>query len=190
MITIGFVRARLSVRVKHTGQRFCWWWMQNSDAGRIQMYALLCMVTHAHTYTHRWLTCSRPDSSPVLGSGPGNNYNNEKQTCLWLTLSRLATSFLHSFTLKRSVSLSLSSATSFSLFTSAFNVSLASWRWLTKPRRCRDRELNREICKERQVRKKTDTYYHHQETLVNMGDKYSAIHILQLGLHLCASGAH
>lgn len=143
--------------------------------------------THVHTYTHRWLTCSRPDSSPGLGSGPGNNHNIEKQMRLWLTLSRLATSFrLHSFTLKRSVSLSFSSATSFSLFTSAFNVSLASWRWLTKPRRCRDRELNREICRERKVRKKTDIII----KKLNMGDKYSAIHILQWGLHLCASGAH
>lgn len=109
--------------------------------------------SHTHTYTcpHkcRWLTFSCLAVLPSPGDGPANNY--KKQTCLWLTRSCISLFVVHCFstlplfTLKSSMSFSFSSTASFSLFTSAFSVSLASWRHLTKAeRRVKQRNINRD----------------------------------------------
>lgn len=134
-----------------------WWLLLHaklwSAAECKQTYAFKCVVTHTHTYTcpHkcRWLTFSCLAVLPSPGDGPANNY--KKQTCLWLTRSCISLFVVHCFstlplfTLKSSMSFSFSSTASFSLFTSAFSVSLASWRHLTKAeRRVKQRNINRE----------------------------------------------
>lgn len=113
----------------------------------------------------RPLTLPRLVARPASWRRPGKHETTvQKQKALFCLYSGAFGACL--VTLKRAASFSFSSAASFSLFTSNFNLSLASRRRLVEKTR-------REMCMPRQ--KGLDGYYLHQEPLVNMGDKHPAM---------------